>query len=237
MSVMVIQISGRSNVCSPASLGYFQKKHQSVASRTLCDRDPPVICVFSIERASNTFFTLAPPTSGYSTLSISPVIFSQETHKKHPGMASFGCLFAMPYKHRADSRLAPSQWETVLQCNAVSHWLGANLESACKHRKCCVILDRDISRTCQCSVTAAWHRTGVGYSGVSPGRVCAVSSGPLGCLNDGNVSSRQYLKRKHFLKRHTVEKLTLWNMVPSKTYCSVVIMMAARLMSLLMKKD
>ena len=32
--------------------------------------------------------------------------------------------------HRADSRLAPSQWETSLQSNAVSHWLGANLESA-----------------------------------------------------------------------------------------------------------
>ena len=31
---------------------------------------------------------------------------------------------------RADSMLAPSQWETSLQSNAVSHWLGANLESA-----------------------------------------------------------------------------------------------------------
>ena len=31
---------------------------------------------------------------------------------------------------RAVSRLAPSQRETSLQCNAVSHWLGANLESA-----------------------------------------------------------------------------------------------------------
>ena len=31
---------------------------------------------------------------------------------------------------RADPRLAPSQWETSLQSNAVSHWLGANLESA-----------------------------------------------------------------------------------------------------------
>ena len=28
--------------------------------------------------------------------------------------------------HRADSRLAPRQWETSLQSNAVSHWLGAN---------------------------------------------------------------------------------------------------------------
>ena len=31
---------------------------------------------------------------------------------------------------RADSRFAPSQWETSLQSNAVSHWLGANLKSA-----------------------------------------------------------------------------------------------------------
>ena len=31
---------------------------------------------------------------------------------------------------RADSRFAPSQWETSLQSNAVSHWLVANLESA-----------------------------------------------------------------------------------------------------------
>ena len=31
---------------------------------------------------------------------------------------------------RADLRLTPSQWETSLQSNAVSHWLRANLESA-----------------------------------------------------------------------------------------------------------
>ena len=31
---------------------------------------------------------------------------------------------------RADSRLAPSQWERALQSKAVSHWLSANLESA-----------------------------------------------------------------------------------------------------------
>ena len=33
---------------------------------------------------------------------------------------------------RADSRLAPSQWET-LHSNTLSHWLGANLESALNH--------------------------------------------------------------------------------------------------------
>ena len=32
--------------------------------------------------------------------------------------------------YRADSRFAPSQWETALLCNDVSHWLGTNLESA-----------------------------------------------------------------------------------------------------------
>ena len=31
---------------------------------------------------------------------------------------------------RADSKCAPSQWETSLQSNAVSHWLGTNLDSA-----------------------------------------------------------------------------------------------------------
>ena len=30
---------------------------------------------------------------------------------------------------RADSRFVPSQWETALFCNDVSHWLGASLES------------------------------------------------------------------------------------------------------------
>ena len=37
--------------------------------------------------------------------------------------------------HKADSRLARVQWETSLQSNALSlsHWLGANLESALIH--------------------------------------------------------------------------------------------------------
>ena len=36
----------------------------------------------------------------------------------------------MRWNCMADSRFAPSQWETSLQSNAVSHWLGTNLESA-----------------------------------------------------------------------------------------------------------
>ena len=42
------------------------------------------------------------------------------------------CIFVQvsSIKYRADSRLVPSQWETSLQSNAVSHWLSANLQSA-----------------------------------------------------------------------------------------------------------
>ena len=32
--------------------------------------------------------------------------------------------------YRDDSRFAPSQWETVLLCNEVSHWLGTSQELA-----------------------------------------------------------------------------------------------------------
>ena len=36
----------------------------------------------------------------------------------------------LPAKEMDESWIAPSQWETALLSNAVSHWLGANLESA-----------------------------------------------------------------------------------------------------------
>ena len=40
-------------------------------------------------------------------------------------------------KRRTDSGLAPSQWKIQLKSNAVSHWLGANCDSALnKTRKC-----------------------------------------------------------------------------------------------------
>ena len=48
---------------------------------------------------------------------------------------------------RADSRFAPSQWEMALLCNDVSHWLGANLESAL-----CVAIG---SKACD-TVTSHW---------------------------------------------------------------------------------
>ena len=44
--------------------------------------------------------------------------------------------FSMRGNFRAESRLAPSQWEMSLQSNAISHWLGANLESALDLKIC-----------------------------------------------------------------------------------------------------
>ena len=40
------------------------------------------------------------------------------------------CSYQKAMTFWADSRFAPSQWEMSLQSNAVSHWLGTNLESA-----------------------------------------------------------------------------------------------------------
>ena len=36
-------------------------------------------------------------------------------------------------RYSADARFVPSQWETSLQSNTVSHWLGANLASALRY--------------------------------------------------------------------------------------------------------
>ena len=48
------------------------------------------------------------------------------------GRPRYGAICPIPGRNNnwADYRFAPSQWETALLCNDVSHWLGANLESA-----------------------------------------------------------------------------------------------------------
>ena len=43
---------------------------------------------------------------------------------------TFSRVNISPRRSRTDSMFAPSQWETALLCNDVSHWLSANLESA-----------------------------------------------------------------------------------------------------------
>ena len=52
------------------------------------------------------------------------------TTKDSASSCNKGLLLQCSPINRADSRFARSQWETVLLCNDVSHWLGASLESA-----------------------------------------------------------------------------------------------------------
>ena len=46
-------------------------------------------------------------------------------------------------KYRTDSRLAPSQWETSLQSNTVSHWQDTNLELVLKYTPGFSFIDSD----------------------------------------------------------------------------------------------
>ena len=75
---------------------------------------PEILFIFCI--SSRTVLMVA--TFKRFTVNLAPTL-------RWPGIRGVASTFPT-----ADSRLAPSQWETSLQSNAVSHWLGANLESA-----------------------------------------------------------------------------------------------------------
>ena len=52
----------------------------------------------------------------------------------HPKDYSYGIsAISAQTEYRADSWFAPSQWETALLCNDISHWLDANLELALEY--------------------------------------------------------------------------------------------------------
>ena len=79
------------------------------------------------------------------TCSWNPSSWNSRTFKSY--IVNYHCYYfpGVAWRHgisnnRADSTLAPSQWETSLQSNAVSHWLGANLESAMNYNICLVCL-------------------------------------------------------------------------------------------------
>ena len=59
----------------------------------------------------------------------------------------------IPYICRADSRFAPSQWETALLCNDVSHWLSGSLVYALYH-----LVQPPAFNHCMTEWTLFWHR-------------------------------------------------------------------------------
>ena len=50
-------------------------------------------------------------------------------------LTSTSCPYQSQWMFRVCSRFAPSQWETALLCNDVSHWLGTNPMSAAKDKE------------------------------------------------------------------------------------------------------
>ena len=75
-------------------------------------------------------FNIEPPVVSVDALT-DGVAMSQVLHQMYVLMP-----LQSSYSYRADSRFAPSQWEPSLHSNAVSHWLGANLESALQLHEC-----------------------------------------------------------------------------------------------------
>ena len=83
-------------------------------------------CLFSTKQLPETML-------GWLDLQNKPQSYSKYTHflsRKCISKCLLQNLRHFVQASSADSRLASSQWETSLQSNAVSHWLGANLESS-----------------------------------------------------------------------------------------------------------
>ena len=62
-----------------------------------------------------------------SLMSVRDTSTSEWAKKQKIPHSHYGDKMMLVMSYRADSRFAPSQWETSLQSNTVSHWLGANL--------------------------------------------------------------------------------------------------------------
>ena len=109
-----------------ASMSYTNLYWQQAIIWTNIDEDilghmPPLchneLILFWLSRAVVCFFQVI-------TSHVYSLLESQAHLKKMPVPVS------IIHVYRADSRFAPSQWETSLLCNDVSHWLSASLESA-----------------------------------------------------------------------------------------------------------
>ena len=104
----------------------------NVTQGNLYPRDRNWNSIFSIEQVE--FETVAckkvPHSSGLqcnktARLLVVPWRGIGDSYLPEQGMTQCADIIIM-----VDSGLAPSQWETALHCNDVSHWLGASLESA-----------------------------------------------------------------------------------------------------------
>ena len=133
MSMMASQITGISIVCSTVGSGTNQRKHQNSASLAF---------VREIHQ-----WLVNSPHKGPVMRNMFPfddIMYTNGQHWISRWLGSWlaGCSWlnlgqfviirscsCYSIYIRADSRFAPSQWEMLLLCNDVSHWLGTSLES------------------------------------------------------------------------------------------------------------
>ena len=104
---------------------------------------------------------------------------------------------------RADSRFVRSQWETVLLCNAVSHWLGANLKLPSQQE--CIMLEK------MWELLMFWYLSSfVKYQTVMSycyfeQQICALTW----ILNEGTVASWSWWYRD---SHHTDLSVSFWKL-------------------------
>ena len=139
--------------CINVILGLFQCKRLSYLFRYSCYEDTTLLRPFQwhMDCANSDVLTMGFLQSGTNPLILSLQLESLHTKtililKLDPVITLiptvlFDLILLLSYiRHdvchsniRTDSRFAPSQWETTLLCNNVSHWLGASLDLALQY--------------------------------------------------------------------------------------------------------
>ena len=174
MSTMVFHVTSLMVVFSTVYSGTDKKKTSKFHVAGLCEGNSPMTGEFPAQRVSNAenvsiwwrhhahllqqylFFIIMviteiclPSNGGRSKILLAPVLIVDHWN---PSQMAGWFSELMTWWHQAitwtDSRFAPRQWETALLCNDVSHWRGANLESALHYQIWCwliiIIIPRNI---------------------------------------------------------------------------------------------
>ena len=112
MSGMMSQLTSLTIVYSTVYSRHRSKKTSMLHIAGLCVGNSPVIGEFPAQRASNTE-NVSIRWHHHVSTRVSPATVLTNTW-----------LYLQTYICRADSRLAPCQWETSLQNNTIPHWPG-----------------------------------------------------------------------------------------------------------------
>ena len=107
----------------------------------------------------------------------------------------------------ADSRFAPSQWETALLCNDISHWLGANLESALWHLFISTTTDRHFAWLMEDSNPCWNDKEPIARSSLTGG---FTAPGREGCYKNGNSHGLQVTASKPTISMRGGKSATRW---------------------------